>query len=65
MAAYARWDLAVLDPVMPTVFPRHEDMPAEEMDAFYASMHSERRRIMGGERHYCKFPIDCGYDWCD
>lgn len=53
IAAYAKWDLA-----MPAERGRryplwHEDMPGQDCDAFFQREENERRRVMGGQKHYC------------
>jgi len=53
VAAFAKWDLA-----MPTERGRryphwHEDMPAHDCDVFFEREETERRRVMGDQKHYC------------
>lgn len=54
VAAYAMWDLAMLEDRGDRYPPWHEDMPADENDAFFAKEDAERRRVMGDLKHYCE-----------
>lgn len=54
VVAYAKWDLAMLEDRGSRYPPWHEDMPAEENDAFFAREDAERKRVMGDLKHYCE-----------
>lgn len=53
IAAFAKWDLAMPDERGRRYPPWHEDMPTHACDAFFQREESERRRIMGDQKHYC------------
>lgn len=57
VAAYAKWDLSMLEDRGDRYPPWHQDMPAEENDAFFAKEDAERKRVMGNLKHYCE--ISC------
>ncbi|KAJ5115399.1 hypothetical protein NUU61_001158 [Penicillium alfredii] len=52
IAAYAKWDLAMPEERGRRYPPWNEDMPGEECDTFFAREESERRRVMGDQKHY-------------
>ncbi|OIW30684.1 acetyltransferase [Coniochaeta ligniaria NRRL 30616] len=52
IAAFANWDLAMPDERGRRYPPWHEDMPTHACDAFFQREESERRRIMGDQKHY-------------
>lgn len=52
--AYAKWDLAMIEDRGRRYLPWHEDMAAEECDAFFEREDKERQRLMGEQKHYCR-----------
>lgn len=54
VAAYAKWDLSMLEDRGDRYPPWHEDMPVEENDEFFAKEDAERKRVMGILKHYCR-----------
>ncbi|RJE27431.1 hypothetical protein PHISCL_00165 [Aspergillus sclerotialis] len=52
IAAYAKWDLSMPEERGRRYPPWHEDMPGQVCDAFFQREESERRRIMGDQKHY-------------
>ncbi|KAJ5594628.1 uncharacterized protein N7459_000836 [Penicillium hispanicum] len=54
LAAYAKWDTAMVDERGRRFPPWHADTPASDADALFNRFESNRRRVMGDEKHYCK-----------
>jgi hypothetical protein len=54
IAAYAKWDLAMLDERGPRFPPWHGDMPKQDCDTFFGGLDQERKRVMGDRKHYCE-----------
>jgi hypothetical protein len=55
IAAYAKWDLSTAEERGPRYPPWHADMPADQCEAFVGRGESNRKRIMGGQKHICKY----------
>lgn len=55
IAAFAKWDMSMLEDRGRRYPPWHEDMPGEVCDAFMEREDGERRRVMGDEKHYCTY----------
>lgn len=53
IVAFAKWDLAMPEERGRRYPPWHKDMPAQDCDAFFQREESERRRVMGDQKHYC------------
>ncbi|KAK3363176.1 acetyltransferase [Lasiosphaeria hispida] len=52
IAAWAKWDLSMPEERGRRYPPWHEDMPAGECDVFFGREETERRRVMGGLKHF-------------
>ncbi|KAJ5654752.1 acetyltransferase [Penicillium lividum] len=55
IAAYAKWDLATPEERGPRYPPWHSDMPRELCEAFVTRGESNRKRVMGDQKHICMF----------
>ena len=54
LAAYAKWDTAMVDERGRRFPPWDAETPAPDADAFFDGLESERKRVMGDEKHYCR-----------
>lgn len=55
VAAYAKWDLSTPEERGPRYPPWHNDMPRELCEAFVSRGESNRKRVMGNQKHICAF----------
>jgi hypothetical protein len=53
LVAFAMWDLAMPEESGRRFPPWHADSPRKQCDDLIAGLGKERKRIMGGETHYC------------
>ncbi|KAJ5924138.1 acetyltransferase [Penicillium verhagenii] len=52
IAAYAKWDLSMPEERGRRYPPWHAEMPGEMCEAFFLMEEENRRRVMGGRKHY-------------
>lgn len=55
LVAYAKWDLGSMEERGPRVPPFNEEMDQEACRRFFGNMDHERKRLMGGRKHYCMY----------
>lgn len=55
IAAYAKLDLSTPEERGPRYPPWHDDMPKEDCQAFVDRGESNRKRVMGDQKHICRF----------
>lgn len=53
VAAYAKWDISTAEERGPRYPAWHADMPAEQCEAFVMRGDSNRKRVMGEQKHIC------------
>ena len=54
LAAFAKWDTASMDERGRRFAPWDTDIAISDADVLFGRLDSERRRVMGSQKHYCK-----------